>query len=185
MMKPLYTVTYRYTRQLIHSFSRIHLWYHRRQHPLFLKTPGVFLAGCLLWRLYVLLKAGAGISFSDGLTLILIAAFTFLMLWMGFVHPYVFERTLQRNLEGPAGESITLTFYEDHIHAESKLVHADYAYEQVESGYVTTGCIYLYVNGDQALLVPFESMSGQDSRGFQRFLAKKLPCKLSMKTQIT
>ena len=174
-MTPLFTAAYRYTPELIHAFCRIHLWYHRRQHPLFLKTPGIFLAGCLLWRLFILLRRGAGISFGDGLTLALIGLFTFVMVWMGFVHPRVFERTLRKNLDGPSGGEITLSFFDDRDQADSPLSQAEFGYGQIQECYLTAGCVYLYVNGDQALLVPFESLKGQDARAFQLFLKEKLP----------
>lgn len=183
-MTPLYTAAYRYTPELIHAFCRVHLWYHRRQHPLFLKTPGLFLAGCLFWRLFVLWRAGEGISPGDGITLALIGLFTFILIWMGFVHPYVFERALLQNLDGPSGGEITLRFFPDCIRADSPLFQAEYAYKQVTECYLTAGCVYLYVDKDQALLVPFGSLRGQDGRAFQLFLKEKLPGRLRAKRHL-
>lgn len=183
-MKALYISTYHYTHELIHAFCRVHLWYHRRQHPLFLKTPGIFLVGCLLWRLLSFGRAGERISFEDGLMLALIALFAFFMVWMGFIHPRVFERTLQQNLNSMADDPITILFYEDHIHAESTMMRADYTYEQVSSGYVTMNCIFLYANQEQALMIPFESIPPQDRSGFQKLISRKLSGKLSKKAHI-
>lgn len=184
-MKPLYSVTYRYTPELILAFCRIHLWYHHRQHPLFLKTPGIFLVGCLIWRLFTLWHAGAGISLDDGITLILIGLFTFILLWMGFVHPYIFQRALQNNLDGPCGGKITLHFFPDHIQADSSLFQAEYPYTQISEAYLTFGCIYLYVLKNQALLIPFEGLREQDITAFQQFLEEKLPINFRVKTHLT
>ena len=183
-MKPLYTASYDYTPELIHSFCRIHLWYHRRQHPLFLKIPGAFLAVCLIWRLISLLAAGADFGAGDILALILIALFTFVLIWMGFIHPYVFEKTIKQAMLGPAGKNITIAFYDDHFHAESSLVHADYAYEQVGNSYVTVTCLYLYVNKDQAVLVPVKGIPEDVRDGFSHFISKKLSGKLSRKMHL-
>lgn len=184
-MTPLYTVTYRYTPELIHAFCRVHLWCHRRQHPLLLKTPGIFLVGCLFWRLFTLWRTGTGLSLSDGITLALVGLFAFILVWMGFVHPWVFERALRQNLDGPSGGEITLRFFADHIQADSPLFQAEHPYEQIAECYVTSGCIYLYVYKDQALLVPFESLREQSGRAFQLFLKEKLPGKLRAKRHLT
>lgn len=183
--KPVYQVEYRYSPELIRSFCRIHLWYHCRQHPLLIKVPGLFLTGCLLWKtaLYVLRGGSAGIG--EVVTLIMIGLFSFIMLWLGFVHPYVFRRTLCRNLEGPAGGELVVKFYQEYIRAENHVACQDYAYNKAQSCYLTPDCIYLYTSGGQAVLVPFESLKGQNPQDFQRFLLEKLSCRIENKRHIT
>ena len=182
--KPVYQAEYCYSPELINSFSRIHLWYHCRQHPLFIKLPGLFLTSCLLWRIvrYVLEGGSAGIG--EMITILLIGGFSFIMLWLGFVHPYVFRRTLCRNLEGPAGGELVVQFYQEHIRAENGLACQEYDYKTAQSCYLTPDCIYIYTSGNQAVLVPFESLKGQNPQEFQRFLLKRLSCRIENKRHI-
>ena len=60
-----FTMKYEYTPELVRRFCRVHLWYRKRQHPLLLKAPGVFLTFCLIGRI---LYPGGGET--GGLTLI-------------------------------------------------------------------------------------------------------------------
>mgnify|MGYP000080955383 FL=1 len=182
-MEMIYRLQYRYTPQQIHAFCRVHLWYHRRQHPLFLKTPGLFLAGCLLWKTISLWREGTMPDIGQIVTLSLMGLFCAVLLWMGFVHPWVFERTLQQNLTQQT-DDVKLEFGEDFVRATSGQLKQEYHYSQMESCYLTPGCIYLYVNSQQALLVPYDSLQKKDRAGFPHFLQQKLPGKIRVKSHL-
>ena len=84
---PVFSASYIYTPELLHSFVKIHLWYQKRQHPLFLVTPGLFLAGCILWRLFPVFTGAAELSSGKRLEIALMGVFVFFVLAIMKVSP--------------------------------------------------------------------------------------------------
>ena len=170
-----FTVKYDYTEELVQRFCRVHLWYHKRQHPLLLQAPGIFLTVCLVWRI-----VHAGANETGGLTLSMMCAFDFILLWMGFVHPWVFRRTMQGDLRRYPPGTTTLRFLDDRVEASNRNTQGTYRYEQIKEAYLTRDCVYLYV-GDQALLIPANALEEGEKEPFQNFLQEKIRGRLRVK----
>ena len=184
--KPLFEASYLYTPELLRSFVKIHLWYQKRQHPLFLVTPGLFLLGCILWRLFPALTGAAELSPGKRLEIGLMFVFAFFILWTGLVHPILFEKALRDTLEQAGEKQIDILFYDDRLKADSALAKAECLYSSIRRCYITSDCIYLYITPEQALPVPFESLGNQDTAAFQKLLVSRIPAgRIAVKGHIT
>ena len=183
---PLFEASYPYTPELLHSFVKIHLWYQKKQHPLFLVTPGLFLLGCILWRLIPALTGAAELSPGKRLEIGLMFVFAFFILWTGLIHPILFEKALRDTLNQAGEKQIDIRFYDDRLNADSALARTECLYRNIHRVYITSDCIYLYIAPEQALPVPFHSMEGQDAAAFQKFLLSRVPSgRVSVKGHIT
>ena len=163
-----FSVKYEYTPELVRRFCQVHLWYHKWQHPLLLKVPGVFLTLCLIGRA---LRLGEGET--GDLTLALMSLFDFILLWMGFVHPWVFRRTMLKDLQQHPPGQVILRFYDDRVVAVNRLTQGAYSYAQLDTAFLTQDCIYLYA-GEQALLIPANGLGEEEKSALQAFLQKKM-----------
>ena len=171
---PLYRVSYTYDERLLKIFCRVHMWYRKRQHPLFIAVPGVFLAGSLVFYVVSHILSGESPDGQQLVTVFLIGLFTALLLWMGFVSPYVFRKTLLQNLDDPSKLKIDIRFYPDRFRAKNRLSNTELPYGAVQVCYVTQSCLFLYISREQALIVPFAAIPEKDRAGFQQFIQEKL-----------
>ncbi len=170
-----FTMKYEYTPELVRRFCRVHLWYRKRQHPLLLKAPGVFLTFCLIGRI---LYPGGGET--GGLTLAMMGLFDFILLWMGFVHPWVFRRTMLKDLRQHPPGQVTLRFYNDRVEAANRIAQKAYSYAQLDTALLTQDCIYLYA-GEQAVLIPANALEEREKHALQAFLQQKMQGKLRVR----
>ena len=179
--KVCYQVDYSYDRDMMRAFCRVHLWYYKRQHPLFLKMPGLFLV--LAVAVYVLkhVIAGPALTGTQMVQVLLIGVFSFFLMWMGFVSPRVFENTMLKNLEDPKKLAVSLTFYQRHLLAVNALSETDISYDKIAKGYVTDHYLFLYMPGGQALIVPYSAVKEPDREAFQSFIRERLGNKIIAK----
>ena len=196
---PVFSASYIYTPELLHSFVKIHLWYQKRQHPLFLVTPGLFLAGCILWRLFPVFTGAAELSSGKRLEIALMGVFVFFVLWMGIIHPVIFEKTIRDDLSRAGEKRISIRFYDSYLAASgtgetgsgskagdrSETIEMECPYDRIDRCYVTSDCIYLYLTREQALPVPFSSLKKEEASSFQKFLLSRIPAeRVSVKAHI-
>ena len=177
----LYRVSYTYDRKLLHLFCRVHLWYHKRQHPLFLAVPGVFLAASLAFYVISHILRHEAPDGTRLVTVFLIAVFMMFLLWLGFVSPRVFESTMLKNLDDPSKLKVRIDFYPDRLRAENRLAVTDLPYGAIRCCYVTKSCLFLYISDAQALIVPFSSIPEKDRDSFQQFIQEKLAGKIRVR----
>lgn len=176
--KERFKAEYTYDARMLRVFCRVHRWYRKRQHPLFFCVPGVFLAASVL---YTALSGIAGIRELTPTTwvqLILMGVFALFLLWMGFVSPYVFRKTMLANLKEPEKLKVRVLFYEDHLRAENSLSSQELPYSRVSACYVTQQYLFLYGQGDAAIIVPSEAVPERERKAFEAFIREKLSGRL-------